>query len=125
MPQMARTALSIRQAISTICDADIRGLIDIVDGLDDVRKFKNDCNNSLGDDLTITSWVDMGICSLDWGGSLGFAQERTARFDGYDGFCIVLPRRRDGSVKIMVGLEAGCMERLETDETLGRYMRRA
>ena len=120
--QLARTALSIRQAILSVDDAYIRALIDTIDGLDDICNFNSGCESFLGDDLTIASWLDMGICALDWGEVLGMIEERTQSFDGFDGLCIVLPRRRDGSVKIMVGIEASCMERLEKDQDFNTYM---
>lgn len=122
-PKLARTALSIRQAILSVDDAYIRALIDTIDGLEDIRRSKGGCESFLGDDVTITSWLDMGICNLDWGEMLGMIEERTQGFDGFDGLCIILPRRRDGSVKIMVGLEASCMKRLEKDGDLATCMR--
>ena len=122
-PALARTALSIRQAVMSVDDAYIRALIDTIDGLEDIRKFNGGIKSSLGDDVTVTTWLDMGICNLNWGDNLGMIEERTQGFDGFDGLCIVLPRRRDGSVKIMIGLEASCMERLGKDRDLATCMR--
>ena len=42
-------------------------------------------------------------------------EERARAMDGFDGLVIMLPRRRDGSVKLMVGLEEGAMEALIGD----------
>ena len=123
IPELAHTALSIRQAISAVDDTYIRALIDVIDGLEDAGSIKTSRADFLGDDVTITSWLDMGLCEMDWGETLGKIEEKTPKFDGFDGLCIVLPRRRDGSVKIMVGLEEKTMNRLEKDEEFKKYVK--
>lgn len=122
--QLAETALAIRQAVSSVDDANIRALIELVDHVDDVHRIRRRGESSLGNDLTITSWLDMGLCDMDWGGVLGMIEDRTPTFDGFDGLCVVLPRRRDGSVKVMVGLEIAGMGRLLEDEGFRRYMKK-
>ena len=79
----------------SVDDAYIRGLIDTIDGLEDIRKFNEGINSFLGDDVTVTSWLDMNLCNLDWGDNPGMIEERTQGLHGSDGLCIILPRRRD------------------------------
>ena len=121
IPQLAHTAYSIRQAIASVNDRYVRALISAIDDLEDVSSVKANHRNYLGNDLVITSWLELGLCELDWGGKVGMIAERTPKYDGFDGLCIILPRRRDGSVKVMVGLEVGCTERLECDKAFRRY----
>ncbi|KAL9619359.1 MAG: hypothetical protein Q9160_006039 [Pyrenula sp. 1 TL-2023] len=120
--QLADTAMEIRQAVASVDDANIGAFFELVDHVDDVRRIRNRCKSFLGDDLTITSLVDTGLCHMDWGGLLGMIEDRAPIFDGVDGFCIVLPRRRDGSVKVTVGLEVAAMDRLLEHRDFGRYM---
>lgn len=44
---------------------------------------------------------------------------------GFDGLAIVLPRRRDGDVEVLVGLKVEDMKRLEGDEFWRRFARPA
>lgn len=120
--EMALTARSIRQAISSVDETYIRALIDVVDSLEDASSIKPSRTAFLGDDVTITSLLDMGIFEMDWGERLGKIEETTPNFDGFDGLCVVLPRRRDGSIKIIVGLEEKAMNRMENDEEFQKYM---
>ena len=119
--QLAHTAFAIRQAIASVNDKYVRALISAIDELDDISNVRANHERYLNDDVVITSWLHLGLCDMDWGGMLGMIEDSTPRWDGIDGICCILPRRRDGSVKLMIGLELGCMEKLESDKEFQRY----
>ena len=119
---LAQTALCIRQGIAKVDDRHVRSLIAAIDGLKDASMVKGARRAYLSDDLTITSWLDFGLNQLNWGGVIGQIEEKTPSFDGYEGLCIVLPRRRDGSIQIMVGLVESIMKKFEEDEKTAMWL---
>ena len=121
---LSDTASSIRQAVSSVTDASIRSLITTLDGVENSRNCRKDFQPVLGNDVLVSNWSHLGICALDWGKKLGVIDERSVNLSGIDGVCVVLPRRRDGSMQVMIGLEERCMRRMEVDPDLVDILRK-
>ncbi|MCJ1335433.1 hypothetical protein MMC09_000703 [Bachmanniomyces sp. S44760] len=124
VPSMAKTASAIRQSIRAVDDAYIRNLIKNVDGLADPSVVTPAFKSFLGNDLAITSWLDLGLYDLNWGPAVG----GTGKIDSvripaatFDGLCIILPRTLDDEVEVLVGLKTEHMDRLKKDHTFLRY----
>ena len=118
---MAKTAVAIRQSISQIDDAFIRNLISAVDALEDPSTVIPAFNSFLGNDLAITSWLDMGIEDFEWG-ALGKVDAVRIPRAAFDGLCIILPRTADDGIEVLVGLKTEHMEKLKADEHFNRFV---
>ena len=122
---LAATALSIRSAVNKVDDTYIRALLARCDEVEDVAKcVKPAFDNFFGKDFAITTWLEQGIYELDWGKALG-GKVDAVRLPkaAFDGLAIVLPRRGDGGVEVLVGLKVEDMRRLEGDEVWRRFAR--
>ena len=111
---LSTIARSIRAGISRVDDARIRNVIELIDGTEDVTMVRNRWVQFLGTDVDLTSWASIPLNGLDWGSELGKVERvRIPDAYDYDGFCMVLPQRTDGSLEVLIGLRKDHMKRLD------------
>ncbi|CAG9987580.1 unnamed protein product [Clonostachys byssicola] len=89
----------------------------------DPTDFKLLFNAFLGPNVVATSWTDVKVYERNWG-ALGFIDSMRVPGEGSDGNIIILPRLRDGSLEIVVGLESEAMSRLLADEAFNKFATR-
>ncbi|KAM5358303.1 hypothetical protein ACJZ2D_015402 [Fusarium nematophilum] len=112
---LPRAAIAIRKSMDA-ADSPNRvpltiGLLSQLDPMD----LKFTYNASLGPDVFITSWAGLKVYESDWG-VLGMVDSIRIPGEGEDGIAIVLPRLRDGSLEVSIGLRIEAMEELLEDE---------
>jgi hypothetical protein len=103
---------AIRKPLQQLADEPNRislnvGLLDQLS----TAELKYAYNGFLGPDVRATSWADLGVYNSVWG-ELGTVESFRVPGEGSDGSVAVFPRLPDCGVEVMVGLEAGAMERL-------------
>lgn len=76
-----------------------------------------------GKNISLSSWVNFDLYSLDWGSMLGNRIEavRMPRIGMIHGAQIVLPVLPNGGVEIMAGIEGEFLDRLLQDPVLKRF----
>ncbi|KAE8441829.1 hypothetical protein EG329_004282 [Mollisiaceae sp. DMI_Dod_QoI] len=79
------------------------------------QDFKFAAHAFLGPDLTMTSWVDMGVRDREWG-ILGKPEGFRVPYEAADGTVAIFPRLGNGGLEVMAGLESEAMERLVGNE---------
>lgn len=75
----------------------------------------------LGHDLAITAWTDLPLYEADFGNGLGKPEWVRVPKASFDGLCIILPKRGDGGIEVLVGLRSDDMARLKGDEAWREY----
>lgn len=73
----------------------------------------------LGPDVVATSWADLKVLDGEWG-MLGRPDALRIPGEGADGIVTILPRRCDGGLEVVVGLELEAMGRLLMDDQVIR-----
>ncbi len=115
------TAMQVRRALQAFYSDRIKKVIGVIDSLEDIKDLNVTFKHTLGNDVVVTSWADLGLYEEDWGPELGFPEAvRMPSFTG-DGACAVLPRLRDKGLEVLVTMEVEAMERLKADDGFARY----
>jgi hypothetical protein len=70
----------------------------------------------LGPDVVETSWADLGVYRLQWGGAIGSLDAVRMPGEGADGSVMIMPRLKDGGLDVIVGLSTAAMEKLLDDK---------
>ncbi|KAF9772967.1 hypothetical protein IL306_009283 [Fusarium sp. DS 682] len=82
----------------------------------DPTDFKLAFHGFLGPDVVESSWADLGVYGYRWGGAIGSLDAVRIPGEGSDGTIMIMPRRRDGGLDVVVGLSTAAMEKLLEDE---------
>ncbi|KAI9788320.1 MAG: hypothetical protein M1816_007006 [Peltula sp. TS41687] len=117
---IASTALSIRQGLSHITEADLLSQIATLDSLPDIRAPIFD----LTDAVATSSWATFSPYELDWGAAFGGNKVRYFRLPGadvMDGVVIAQPKLPDGAIEVLVRLRKDDLAVLKTFPVLGQY----
>ncbi|KAK7956507.1 uncharacterized protein PG986_005729 [Apiospora aurea] len=103
-----RTAATIRRSIRDQVNVQsIRAAVAYTAAQPDLTGVKR----RPADEISIISWADQGVCTLDWGSYVGrCGAVRLGKMAGRR-YPIVLPRLADGGLDVILSLEAAAMER--------------
>ncbi|KAI9806926.1 MAG: hypothetical protein M1833_002584 [Piccolia ochrophora] len=121
---LAKLAMSIRNAVTSIDDAHIRSVIHLVNSLPDVSVVLPAFSPFLTQNMAITSWASLPVYDFNWGDSVGdtgkadFVRIPKAAFDG---LCIILPQTSSCEFEVIVGLKSDHMENLKRYEYFKRF----
>ncbi|KAL8792028.1 MAG: hypothetical protein Q9195_005369 [Heterodermia aff. obscurata] len=122
---LATQARKLRARVQAFDGAYVERAIRMIRSVPDVSQIRI----SSGDDpLTMRSWREQGICTLDWGPHVGAKCER-ARICNFfhDGLVFVFPEsegaKMDGELELVLGLRREVMRELEGNELFNRFVR--
>lgn len=97
----------------------------IVDSLEDVTRLVPQAYfNLMGKSVILTSWADMeDLYELEWGPLLGNKIEavRSPNNGILPGCAVILPRRKDGGLELLVGTEGALLPKLCQDPIFMEY----
>jgi hypothetical protein len=124
---LAFIATRIRKALEMNKDpATLRSAVALAANIADVRGLVYAFPDWVGEDLILTSWVDLPFYEHEWGPIFG-ATGRTEFFrmpkGQFEGICSVQPRHPNGIVDVVIGLKDEQMRRLHTDEEFAQYLK--
>ncbi|KAL1997859.1 hypothetical protein VTN02DRAFT_551 [Thermoascus thermophilus] len=122
---LADLAIRIRRAIRRADHGPFTDdVVTLIDRLDDVDRLVPTAFLDVpGFHCVQTSWVDFELYSLDWGPRLGGRIDavRAPHVGVINGLQVVLPVLPDGGVEVLVGVEAGCLDRLLREPLWTRF----
>ena len=118
---LVTTAAAIRSSVKTLARPNrVAMTIGLIESRPNPTDYKFAYNGFLGPDLSTTSWADLSVFEMEWGG-LGKPESLRVPGEGADGSMIVLPRSGDGALEVVVALESRAMEVLMGDEDFRTY----
>lgn len=106
------------QSLSVIDSRDIAEVYQLIDRMEDCRSLFVGWDLFGSRDLTITSWADLGLYEVDFGGVLGTPKFVRLPHIAADGVVLILPRHRAVSpevLEVMIMLRKDHMDALESD----------
>ena len=91
-----------------------------------VSELKVTCYDDPGRGLIMTSWADLGLYELEWGGGMGRPEcvripKLPTEGGSVAGVGAIFPRLVDGGLEVILGLEVETMERLRAEESWGSF----
>ncbi|KAI9739475.1 MAG: hypothetical protein M1818_005163 [Claussenomyces sp. TS43310] len=89
-----------------------------------IRSLRYGFTDFVGKDLVTTSWVDLPFYEMDWGqafGTGGYIDFFRMPRGQFEGICCMQPRRKDGTIEVVVGMKREHMGRLMDDEEFTRF----
>lgn len=105
---LARIAATIRRSVGRVDEQGMRRVLARTASHVDVSRIKLGPRH---DGISIVSWADEGTYELDWGTVLGRCEAvRLPRLAGRR-YPIVLPRRPDGGLEVLLSLDRQSMQR--------------
>ena len=119
----ASSALSIRQGLLNITEANLRDSIAQMDSLPDISIVGLRFRPSPVDDVITTSWANFAPYELDWGDAFKgqhVSYVRPPDFDA-DGVWTILPRFPDGGIEVAVYLRKDDMAELKAIRVFREY----
>lgn len=123
---LASIATRLRASLQAAKEpARLRDAVALASSIPDARRLAFAFSDWVGADLIVTSWIDMPFYEQEWGpifGKTGKAEFFRMPKGQFEGICSVQPRHPDGSVDIVIGLNAEQMKRLRADATFGKYL---
>ncbi|KAI9792577.1 MAG: hypothetical protein M1816_002097 [Peltula sp. TS41687] len=123
MEAIAQAAWEIRRTLGRVDDWFVR---DVIAHIEDRRSVVDlpdaffPCRPQM--DLAISSWAKLPLYELDWGSAIADwpTYVRLPRGD-LDHFCIILPKRPDGSLEVLLSIDQADMDKLRGHETFSCY----
>ncbi|PYH93988.1 hypothetical protein BO71DRAFT_354145, partial [Aspergillus ellipticus CBS 707.79] len=106
------------QSHSVIDSRHIAEVCSLIDRVDDYRSLFPGWDLFGSRDVTITSWADLGLYEMDFGGGIGKPGFVRLPCVEADGVVVVLPRKRGAEregLEVVVMLRRDCMQGLERD----------
>jgi hypothetical protein len=94
----------------------ITSTIGLLTSRPDPTDFKLNFHAFLGPDVVETSWADLGVYRLQWGGAIGSLDAVRMPGEGADGSVMIMPRLKDGGLDVIIGLSTAAMEKLFDDK---------
>ena len=121
LPEIAsalRDSLSKNRRPELLADA-----VKLASCIPDVRKLGNAFRGWFEEDLVTTSGAEMPVYSLDFGPILGTTEFFRFPVGQFAGICMVLPRKPDGTLEVVISLTSRQMQRLVEDVEFMKYFK--
>lgn len=121
---IADLSVLVRKAITSTEGHSINDVAALVNNQEHPTRLVLSANLDLsGKNVSLSSWVNYDLYSLDWGSMLGGRIEavRMPRIGMIHGAQVVLPVLPNGGVEVMTGIEGEFLDRLLQDPVLRRF----
>ncbi|KAM0402765.1 hypothetical protein ACHAPZ_004256 [Fusarium culmorum] len=114
---LPRVAATIRRSLAAFTNPSrVSATIGLLDSRTNPTDYKLAFNVFLGPDVVESSWTDLGVYGNVWG-AMGMLDAFRIPGEGSDGVITILPRLKDESLEVVIGLKTEVMEKLLDEES--------